>query len=80
MKKSMIDRMVESYAKKKAVRKNIVTVPSIDELKGNCFNRVFLPGCYCSDGTPANMYLWKGNGEDLMISFCGGGVIASKED
>ena len=42
MKKSTIDRMVESYAKKKAVRKNIVTAPSIDELKGNCFNRVFL--------------------------------------
>ena len=80
MKKSVIDRIVESYARKKAVRKNIITAPSIDELKDNCFNRVFLPGCCCSDGTAANLFLWKGNGEDLMISFCGGGVVTSRED
>ena len=80
MKKSLLDRMVESYARKNAGKKNIITAPSADDLKENHYNRIFLPGSFCSDGTPANLYLWKGNGEDLMISFGGGGVVASRED
>ena len=80
MKKSLVDRAVESYARKALKKKNVVTVSSLAELKENYYNRFYLPGCVCSDGTKANLYLWKGNGEDLMISFCGGGIIASRED
>ena len=80
MKKSIFDRAIEAYARRNAEKKNIITASSIDELKENHYNRIYLPGCLCSDGTTANMYLWKGNGEDLMISFCGGGVITSRED
>ena len=80
MKQSLIDRAVFAYTRAGLKKKNIKTVKSLDNLYEGNYNRYFIPDHVCSDGSPANMYVWKGNEKDLMISLCGGGVITSVDD
>lgn len=77
---SKLDKAVFALVRHGMKKKNVVDIEASTELKKGYYNQFFLPDCVCADGNPANMFLWEGNGKDLIISFCGGGVVTSLED
>ena len=60
--------------------RKLVDAKDIFSIREDSYNRLLLPGCICSDGMPAKLFIWPGNEKDLMVSFNGGGAALKLDD
>lgn len=77
---SLIDMLGAGVSRLMTFNNNVKNTKSIIDLKKGVFNKFVLPGCVCSDGHRAKIFVWDGNREDLMISFNGGGAAFNLDD
>ena len=77
---NIIDPIFRAFVNGMMKRRKIVETDSVLSLREGNYNKLLLPGCICSDGKPAKLYLWPGSEKDLMISFNGGGAALTPED
>ena len=60
--------------------RKLTDTDSVMNLREGYYNRLLLPGCECTDGKTAKLFLWPGSDKDLVISFNGGGCALKPDD